>query len=86
MCVSHRYAMEAVSKLELSGIVYPPCPLPSYGAGALPQSAAAGNAAALAPGAATNPAMLAAMQVCTCTAAQAENISSLSLSLNFGHF
>lgn len=70
-----RYAMEAVSKLELSGVMYPPCPLPTYGT-ALPQSAAAGggaNAAAMAPGAAANPAMLAAMQqacagLCHCSA------------------
>ncbi len=54
--VAHRYAMEAVSKLELSGILYPPCPT-NFG-NALPQGAA------LAPGAGgANAAQLAAMQV-----------------------
>lgn len=48
--------MEAVSKLELSGILYPPCPT-NFG-NAIPQGAA------LAPGAGgANAAQLAAMQV-----------------------
>lgn len=55
---ARRYAMEAVSKLELSGILYPPCPTGFNGA--MPQGA-------LAPGqalpAGTDPAQLAAMQV-----------------------
>ena len=54
--VTHRYAMEAVSKLELSGILYPPCPT-TFG-NTLPQGAA------LAPGAGgADAAQLAAMQV-----------------------
>ena len=51
-----RYAMEAVSKLELSGIVYPPCGPNTFG-NAIPQGAA------LAPGAGgADAAQLAAMQ------------------------
>ncbi|EIE27766.1 hypothetical protein COCSUDRAFT_45983 [Coccomyxa subellipsoidea C-169] len=51
-----KYAMEAVSKLELSGIVYPPCGPNTFG-NAIPQGAA------LAPGAGgADAAQLAAMQ------------------------
>jgi hypothetical protein len=49
--------MEAVSRLELSGVIYPACP--GYG-NAIPQGAM--TTSALPPGSAADPAALAAMQ------------------------
>ena len=43
-----RYAMEAVSSLELSGVIYPRCD--TYAQGAALAGAGAGSGAALAPG------------------------------------
>ena len=48
MLYVRRYAMEAVSNLELNGVIYPRCD--SYAQGAALAGAGAGSGAALAPG------------------------------------
>lgn len=65
-----RYAMEAVSSLELSGVIYPRCDTYAQGAAMAGAGAGAGSGAALAPGQHVPPGEASAVHVVRFTALQ----------------